>query len=713
MDSYFDTIIHNFSEVTDGAPTCFRKYMEQADSINPSKLEPVSDFFDADALNNILTECSSVSTFRCRPNNFIQQFGEATTRKKKFRFMVTGDQSTELHQRPKFPVIAPIIAEKEQPVQVCSIDVLPDHIPTVDMTKRVNRPTRVVQEPSSSSQPMLRSASEDEVEFSGPSLDETPPPQPLRRRVSSEEPLRLEDLQASRNILDMSIASSLQRHVDTRPRSAEYKAPHLSEKYPLNKMSFASFLLKFQAWDKYGHKIANRSFQAPRQSDWFRAMLIATQIFGEGKTQITPELLSSLPSHIREEIDRDMKQPLLRIDPELTKRLGPPIHHYDLFKSMMISTCPSGLSSMVDPQLISSWQGQGLLRPDFSDADLMVFLLLRTQFTSYHEACSTLAKPCINWRNIHDKMDADNEFGRFIEDFGDVLRMTTYMVDHSISASIRGTSGLINLSPALIAEYFLLGIDKYIITKELASHWTRGDFWDPSTGTTLSNLISTTRRHFLAWCQTTRNRHIMELLRKQAERDEDILLGLSTMKTYSRGVTPSNSGAKRRSGGGSKGTPQNKYVPERHERDNSKFCTFCNVTEGNNPTGHTVFECKDPHCTRSKVPNELRFKIGEADQAARSGSVVRGRGGRGRRVSRFRGRGRNGHFRGHEGRGQYIPFYYFNTQEETSSISSPSENVSASSSTTFHRRIDRFSNRVRNTGTFPIGNKSTQSITIN
>ncbi|KAL0219027.1 hypothetical protein P9112_004680 [Eukaryota sp. TZLM1-RC] len=49
MDSYFDTIIHNYTEVTDGAPTCFREYMEQVDSINPSKLKPVSEFFDAHA----------------------------------------------------------------------------------------------------------------------------------------------------------------------------------------------------------------------------------------------------------------------------------------------------------------------------------------------------------------------------------------------------------------------------------------------------------------------------------------------------------------------------------------------------------------------------------------------------------------------------------------------------------------------------------------
>ncbi|KAL0218429.1 hypothetical protein P9112_004082 [Eukaryota sp. TZLM1-RC] len=125
---------------------------------------------------------------------------------------------------------------------------------------------------------------------------------------------------------------------------------------------------------------------------------------------------------------------------------------------------------MIDPHLISRWQGQGLLRPDFSDADLMVFLLRRTQFTSYHEACSALAKPYINWRNIHNKMNADNEFGMFVEDFGDVLRMATYMVDPSLSASIRGSSGSITLSPALIAEYFLLGIDNFVITKELSSH---------------------------------------------------------------------------------------------------------------------------------------------------------------------------------------------------------------------------------------------------
>ncbi|KAL0215941.1 hypothetical protein P9112_008125 [Eukaryota sp. TZLM1-RC] len=177
--------------------------------------------------------------------------------------MITGDQSTELYQRPKLSVIAPIASEKEQPVQVFSIDVLPDQIPTVDVTERVERPTRVVQEPSTSSQPMLSNVSEDVIELSGLGLNKKPPPEPPRRKFFSEEPLRLEDLQSSRNILDMSITSSLQRKVDSRPRSAGYKAPHLSEKDPLNKMSLVSILFKFQTWNKYGRKKANRSFQAP------------------------------------------------------------------------------------------------------------------------------------------------------------------------------------------------------------------------------------------------------------------------------------------------------------------------------------------------------------------------------------------------------------------------------------------------------------------
>ncbi|KAL0207729.1 hypothetical protein P9112_012357 [Eukaryota sp. TZLM1-RC] len=301
-------------------------------------------------------------------------------------------------------------------------------------------------------------------------------------------------------------------------------------------MSLISLLLKFQTWDKAGRKIANTSFEAPGQSDWSRAMLIANQIFGEGKIQITPELISSFPTHIRQEIVRNMKQPLLKIDPELTK-------------------------------------------------------------------------------------------GRL----------------------------------------------------------------------------------FLAWCQMTGNRYTMELLRKQAEREEDIPLGLSTMRTYSRGVIPSGPGSKRRSGGETKGTTQTKYIPEIHERDGYKFCTYCNVTKGNNPIGHTVFECKDPRCTRSKIPMELRFMICEADQPVRGGSVVRGQGGRGRPVSRFRGTDRGGHFRGHKGRGRYRLINHINTQENTSSITSASEDESASSSMSPHSRIARFINRIRNTGNFP-NRKQTNAI---
>ncbi|KAL0219944.1 hypothetical protein P9112_005597 [Eukaryota sp. TZLM1-RC] len=42
--------------------------MEQKDSSEPDKLEPMSPWFDADSLNNILTEQSSVFTYRIQSN---------------------------------------------------------------------------------------------------------------------------------------------------------------------------------------------------------------------------------------------------------------------------------------------------------------------------------------------------------------------------------------------------------------------------------------------------------------------------------------------------------------------------------------------------------------------------------------------------------------------------------------------------------------------
>ncbi|KAL0223130.1 hypothetical protein P9112_002520 [Eukaryota sp. TZLM1-RC] len=217
--------------------------------------------------------------------------------------------------------------------------------------------------------------------------------------------------------------------------------------------------------------------------------MIATQHFGEGQAEITQDRIKDLSEHIRDEITRDTTQPLVRIDLAITDKLGPPMHHYDSFRSMMMSTCPTGISSMSDPSLLSRWQSQGLLGIDYTDADVMVFRLKRTQFTSYHEACTALMKPRINWRKIHNRHDADNEFGRYVEDFGDVLRMTTYKTDLTIPFLIRGSSGLITISPALIAEYSLMGLDNFAISSELLPVWTKEFVWNSLIRTTLLDLI--------------------------------------------------------------------------------------------------------------------------------------------------------------------------------------------------------------------------------
>ncbi|KAL0210806.1 hypothetical protein P9112_009104 [Eukaryota sp. TZLM1-RC] len=310
-DPNFDTEIHNYTELTEGAPTYFREFMEQEDSSEQDKLEPVTPWFDADALNNIHTERSAVSTYRSRPDNYIQQHGNSFTKQREFRQWVTGDPSTSLHL-PKLPVVAPIISEKSQPIQVCSIDSIPEHVPTVNVPELVTRQDVAPQEEPTSSQPMECEIGED-IELNGPVVGETALPQPSVRNSSSDRSMRIEDLQSSRRAIDMSIASSLHRQIDPRFKDIDYKRPRLSADDPINKMSIIAFLLKYQTWDKYGRKIGNRSFEAPGQSDWSRALMIATQLFGEGQAEITQDRIKDLPKHIGDEITRDTTQPLVRI----------------------------------------------------------------------------------------------------------------------------------------------------------------------------------------------------------------------------------------------------------------------------------------------------------------------------------------------------------------------------------------------------------------
>ncbi|KAL0210805.1 hypothetical protein P9112_009103 [Eukaryota sp. TZLM1-RC] len=288
---------------------------------------------------------------------------------------------------------------------------------------------------------------------------------------------------------------------------------------------------------------------------------------------------------------------------------------------------------MIDPSLLSRWQSQGLLGVDCTDADVMVFLLKRTQFTSYHEACTALMKPRINWRKIHNKHEADNEFGRYVEDFGDVLRMTTYMTDLTIPDLIRGSSELITISPALIAEYFLMGLDNFAISSELLPPRLHQNEQDD-----------------------------------QVESQEEPLNTNTSLKSMNE-----------------KG--QNSI----HSAATSKVTILLATLYSN---------AKDPRCAGSRVPREERFRLGEQEAPPSRGSVERGRGGRGRRVHRFKFRGRGGRFRGHKGRGQYRPVYNINTTEDISSNASPTESKPTRSSTVPHRRINN-SNRNSRTGNLP------------
>ncbi|KAL0216807.1 hypothetical protein P9112_008991 [Eukaryota sp. TZLM1-RC] len=183
----------------------------------------------------------------------------------------------------------------------------------------------------------------------------------------------------------------------------------------------------------------------------------------------------------------------------------------------------------------------------------------------------------------------------------------------------------------------------------------------------------------------------MNILRNRTD-EKDIPLGLTAMRTYSRGITPSAQAPTKRassSGGKSRKTPQHKHIPEKHEREGSNFAYFVATSKATTMSA-----------TLSRVPKADSFKLGEPEEPASRGSVERCRGRRGRRVSRFRFRGCGGHFRGHKGRGQYRLVYNINTTEDISSHASPTEAKLATSKTVPQRRFNN-GNRNNRTDNFP------------
>ncbi|KAL0218505.1 hypothetical protein P9112_004158 [Eukaryota sp. TZLM1-RC] len=171
-----------------------------------------------------------------------------------------------------------------------------------------------------------------------------------------------------------------------------------------------------------------------------------------------------------------------------------------------------------------------------------------------------------------------------MENFGDILRMSTYITD--VSARIED----VDHSNEWLMP-FLTGINNLAFTEPLFEEFCKESYWK-------NKLVSfpkptrKVRNDLLSWMKVAQNREMVQLLRKAASRPK--------IETGDFHI----SAGKKRTSQPDSSIPNLKK--EKYYRGGHKFCTFCQKP------GHVIAECEDSGCTRSLVPLNQRRSAGRS-----------------------------------------------------------------------------------------------------
>ncbi|KAL0206877.1 hypothetical protein P9112_012588 [Eukaryota sp. TZLM1-RC] len=560
-----------------------------------------------------------ISTYRSPPppNHHNVQIGDTWVNNKAFAFTpILGIEDTPFQSiRPFRPSIQLNIQEEPKPLQKLQIDQLPQP-GNQDISMEV-----LTIQPSDTSVPMEESTSRQ----TGPGLS--------RQDLSSSRSDTSSGIHDPRQVLDLNLQSHVGYHYRTKAVEHEtlHEPPRLE--FPETQMKIVHFLLEFALWDNTGRGGTTNvdTIEMPQTSsaqqqkqiaDMVNSLSQLLAIQGGATTEIQQQI-DSLKSQLE-----SLRTPkIYRIDPNFIQKIGPPIHAYDLFRSILATTNPVGISGCISARIISFWKQQQILSMEPTDAEILLLLCRRSQFNSLHDAKLALHKPQFNWRKVNSIEDAEREFAIYMENFGDILRMSTYITD--VSARIEDvvhSSGVFTLPMSTVAHAFLTGINNLAFTEPLFEEFCKESYWKDKL-VSFPKLTRKVRNDLLTWMKVAQNRETVQLLRKAASRPKIETGDFHTSAGKKRTSQPDSS------------IPNLKK--EKHYRGGHKFCTFCQKA------GHVITECEDPGCTRSLVPLDQRRSAGRSRGRGKPfrgsyDSFKNSQRGHSRGQGRFRGRGGRG-----------------------------------------------------------------------
>ncbi|KAL0219418.1 hypothetical protein P9112_005071 [Eukaryota sp. TZLM1-RC] len=308
----------------------------------------------------------------------------------------------------------------------------------------------------------------------------------------------------------------------------------------------------------------------------------------------------------------------------LDQRYGNPLHEWDRFRAVA-QVDPRRIASCVTPEYLAALRAQGRFSSmtdsisaidNINEEQICESILHLSQYSTLETARNQLYRVQMNW-NIQDFR---NRWGDFtVRLMRTVSRSTAISDVRASECALYGQHFLQRIQNWEIATHMIDSVGIQAISDNLRTVWSTPNVWQHHT---LQQFVDILAAEYMSWCSARsydeQRANISDSYQQlmghyvRANRKDKKRIG--KFKPAGSSVVPAQLSKRSKS-------------QIKKERDKAGLCRFCGIP------GHTINECPDPDCQRSKQWRDANPDAVQAYLARSSSSSSRGRG-------RRRGRGK-------------------------------------------------------------------------
>ncbi|KAL0214766.1 hypothetical protein P9112_006950 [Eukaryota sp. TZLM1-RC] len=308
----------------------------------------------------------------------------------------------------------------------------------------------------------------------------------------------------------------------------------------------------------------------------------------------------------------------------LDQRYGNPLHEWDRFRAAA-QVDPRRIASCVTPECLAALRAQGrfstmsdsiLAFDNINEEQIWESILHLSQYSTLETARNQLNKVKMNC-NIQDFR---NRWGDFtVRLMRTVSRSTAISDVRASDRALYGQHFLQRIQNWEIATHMIDSVGIKAISDNLRTVWSTPNVWQHHT---IQQFVDILAAEYMSWCSAKSNdeqranisdsyqQHMGHYVRANPKEKKRI----GKFKPADSSVAPAQLSKRSKS-------------QIKKKRDKAGLCRFCGIP------GHTINECPDPDCQRSKQWRDANPDAVQASLARGSSSSI----GRGRRRGRGKG----------------------------------------------------------------------------